>query len=81
MSLTTERLAIESKIASFEKERAILDVKADMQIATVRQEASPLLELSQIDTSRLVIAVEELHGYAERAKEIEAEIARLKKML
>lgn len=44
-----------------------MDVKADMQVATIRQEASPLLELAQTDTPRLVIAVEELHGYALRA--------------
>lgn len=81
MSLTMEKLAIESKIAALEKDRAILDIKADMQISTIRQEASPLLDLSQIDIRRLTIAVDELRGYAEQAKEIEVDISRLQKML
>lgn len=81
MSLTTEKLALQSKVTALGKERAILAIKADMQILNVRAEASPLLDLDQINTNRLTVAVEELCDYVRRTGEIDMEIRRLEKLM
>lgn len=74
-------MALENKIANLKKEKSTLAIKADMQIITIRSEASPTLDFDQIDVDRLTIAVGELCDYISRTKEIDKEIGRLQKIL
>lgn len=80
MSLKIEKLQIEAKIAALEKENNLATITADMAITNLRQEASPLLELEDIDLDKIDAAVATLHTTAERKKENNKEIERLKKM-
>lgn len=80
MSLKIEKLQIEAKIAALEKENNLATITADMAITNLRQEASPLLELEDIDLDKIDAAVATLHATAERKKENDKEIERLKKM-
>lgn len=81
MSLRTERILLESKIKDLEKQRALKEIEADMHIVTIRQESSPLLDLSTIDILRLEVAIEALKKCKEHVTAIDEEIARLKKAL
>lgn len=81
MSLQTERILLESKINDLEKQRALKEIEADMHIVTIRQESSPLLDLSTIDIPRLEVAIEALKKCKEEVTAIDVEIARLKKAL
>ncbi|WP_299457788.1 hypothetical protein [uncultured Rikenella sp.] len=81
MSLTIEKIQIEAKIAALEKENNMAIITADMAITNLRQEASPLLELEQIDLEKIDAAVAALHATVNRKKDNDKEIERLKKML
>lgn len=81
MSLRTERILLESKIKDLEKQRALKEIEADMHIVTIRQESSPLLDLSTIDILRLEVAIEALKKCKEEVTAIDSEIIRLKKAL
>lgn len=81
MSLTVEKIQIEAKITALEKENNLAAFTADMAITNIRQEASPLLELEQIDLDKIDAAVAMLRGVIERMKENNKEIERLKKLL
>lgn len=81
MSLTTERILLESKINDLKKQRTFKKIEADMHIVTIRRESSPLLDVSAIDIATLEVAVTALKACAEQVKEIDTEIARLGKAL
>lgn len=81
MSLTTERIQIESKIDSYRKESLMAAASADMAITHIRQEASPLIGLEEIDLEKLDVAIALLHTAIKRKKESDRQIERLKKML
>lgn len=81
MSLTTERILLESKIKDRERQRTLKEIEADMHIVTIRQEASPLLEVAAIDAERLEVAVGAFKECRRRIKDIDEEIAHLKKSL
>lgn len=81
MSLRTETILLESKINDLKKQRALKEIEADMHIVTIRQESSPLLDISTIDIDRLEVAIAALRGCREQITTIDGEIARLGKAL
>lgn len=81
MSLTNERIQIESKIAALKKERMAETLKVDMAIINIREEASPLLEPLEIGISKLEIATDELKKSVERIREIDTELKKLERLL
>lgn len=81
MSLRTETILLESKINDLKKQRTLKEIEADMHIVTIRQESSPLLNISTIDIDRLEVAITALRGCQEQITTIDGEIARLKKAL
>lgn len=81
MSLTTERILLESKINDLKKQRTLKEIEADMHIVTIRRESSPLLDISVIDIATLEVAVAALKVCAEQIKGIDTEIVRLEKSL
>lgn len=81
MSLTTEKILLESKINDLKKQRTLKEIEADMHIVTIRRESSPLVEVSTIDIDTLEVAVAALKTCTEKIKEIDEETARLEKAL
>ncbi len=81
MSLQTEKILLESKINARQKQRTLKEIEADMHIVTIRQESSPLLDLSTIDILRLEVAIAALKECKKEVTAIDEEIARLKKAL
>lgn len=81
MSLGTERILLESKINALKKQRIMECIEADMHIVTIRQESSPLLDVSTVNIPRLEVAVAALKECAQEVGKIDGEIARLEKAL
>lgn len=81
MSLTTEKILLESKIADLKRQRTFKEIEADMHIVTIRRESSPLVDVSTIGIDTLEVAVSALKGCIMDIKEIDGEIVRLEKML
>ena len=81
MSLRTERILLESKINDLNRQRALKEIEADMHIVAIRQESSPLLDVSTIEIPRLEVAVMALKECKEKITAIDGEIHRLEKSL
>lgn len=81
MSLTTEKLQIESKIEALNKERTVKELEADMHIQDIREEASPLLPVLEIGVAKLDIALNGLKNCINRIQEIGTEIKKLERLL
>lgn len=81
MSLTNERLQIESEIALLLKEKAAEEFKVEMNISTIRQEASPLFKPHEIDVEKLQVAVDELARSIGRIHQIDVDVTKFKRML
>lgn len=81
MSLETEKILLESKINALKKQRIMKCIEADMHIVTIRQESSPLLDVSTVNIPRLEVAVAALKECAQEVGKIDSEIARLEKAL
>lgn len=81
MSLQTERILLESKINALKRDREMKAIEADMHIVTIRQESSPLLNLTTIDIDRLEVAIAALKACKSQTQDIDREITRLEKAL
>ncbi len=81
MSLQTEKLQIESKMAILLKERAGEELKVEMNIIAIRQEASPLFKPEEIEVEKLSMAVSELSKSITRIRQIDRDVAKYKRML
>lgn len=81
MSLQKEKTLLESKIYALKRECKTREIEADMFVAQIREEASPYLDFSEIDTERLTIALDGFVRSVNNVREFNAEIARLEKLL
>lgn len=81
MSLEQERIRIESKIMALKKERTTEEIKCEMAIINIRQEADPLLDLLEIGMAKLGIAVEALKESITRIQEIDMQILKYERLL
>lgn len=81
MSLEIERIRIESKINSLKKARTAEELKSEMAIINIRQEADPLLDVLEIGVSRLEIAINNLKEAIAKIQDIDGDIKKLERML
>ncbi len=81
MSLEIERIRIESKINSLKKARTAEELKSEMAIINIRQEADPLLDVLEIGVSRLEIAINNLKEAITKIQDIDGDIKKLERML
>lgn len=81
MSLTTEKLQIESKISELKRKRFVEEMNADMYIATIRAEASTLLRLDDLDVVKIRVAATELESTVDKIRELDVEVRKLERML
>ncbi len=63
------------------KERAGEELKVEMNIIAIRQEASPLFKPEEIEVEKLSMAVSELSKSITRIRQIDRDVAKYKRML
>lgn len=81
MSLEIERIRIESKINALRKERTAEELKSEMAIINIRQEADPLLDILEIGISKLEMAVYTLKEAITKIQDINGQIQKLERLL
>lgn len=81
MSLETERILLESKINKLRRDRESKLIEGEMFVGQVRNELSPYLEFTEIDTERARLAMDNIVKLKGEIAEIEADIKALERKL
>ncbi len=81
MSLETERILLESKITRLKKDRELKLMEGEMFVTQAREQLSPYLEFTDIDTDKAKLAVENIVRIKKEIAVIETDIKALERKL
>lgn len=81
MSLETEKILLESKINRLKKDRELKLMEGEMFVTQARDQLSPYLEFTDIDTDKAHLAVENIVRIKKEIAVIETDIKALERKL